>query len=134
MFVRVGTPDSVHVLSVLDGGARGVYHVSGVTRFGPGSQIHLYGSEGTIKYELAPGDRLWGGRRGEKELREIPVSSELEYGWHVEEEFVAAIRGERKVEFTDFATGLRYMKFTAAVAESAASERAIEIAVAAPSS
>ena len=134
MFVRVGTPDSVHVLSVLEGGARGVYHVSGVTRFGPGSQIHLYGSEGTIKYELAPVDRLWGGRRGDKELREIPVPPELEYGWHVEEEFVAAIRGERKVEVTDFATGLRYMKFTAAVAESAASERAIEIAVAEPNS
>src|SRR5437773_856360 len=51
---RVGTPDSVQVLTILAGGAHGLYHVSGVTRFGPGTQIHLYGSEGTIKIELTP--------------------------------------------------------------------------------
>ena len=77
---------------MLDGGARAIYHVSGVTRFGPGSQIHLYGSEGTLKYELAPHDRLWAARRGEAQLSEIPVPPEEEYGWHVEEEFIAAIR------------------------------------------
>lgn len=121
MLVRVGTPDSVQVLTVLESGARGLYHISGVTRFGPGSQIHLYGSEGTLKYELAPHDRLWGGQRGDKELREIPVPPGEEYGWHVEEEFTAAIRGQQQVEFTDFATGARYMEFTEAVATSAAS-------------
>lgn len=127
MLVPVGTPDSVQVLSVLEGGARGIYHVSGVARFGPGSQIHLYGSEGTLKYELSPQDRLWGARQGESQLREIPVPPEQEYGWHVEEEFIAAIRGQRQVEFTDFATGLRYMEFTEAVAASAASGRAVEL-------
>jgi predicted dehydrogenase len=117
--VPVGTPDSVQVLTVLENGARGMYHVSGVTRFGPGSQIHLYGSEGTLKYELAPQDRLWGAQRGETQLHEMAVPPEHEYGWHVEEEFVAAIRGERAVEFTDFATGVRYMEFTEAVAKAA---------------
>ena len=121
MLVRVGTPDSVRVLTVHEGGAQGLYHLSGVTRFGPGSQIHLYGSEGTLKYELAPQDRLLGARRGDKELQEIPIPAEQQYGWHVEEEFVAAIRGRRPVEFTDFATGLRYMEFTEAVARSAES-------------
>jgi predicted dehydrogenase len=121
MLVPVGTPDSVQVITVHEGGARGLYHVSGVTRLGPGSQIHLYGSEGTLKYELAPHDRLWGGRRGDRELKEIAVPPEQEYGWHVEEEFIAAIRGQGKVEFTDFATGVRYMEFTEAVAQSAAS-------------
>jgi predicted dehydrogenase len=127
---RVGTPDSVQVLAALEGGARAIYHISGVTRFGPGSQIHLYGSEGTLKYEMAPHDRLWGARHGENELREISVPPEEEYGWHVEEEFIAAIRGQRKVEFTDFAAGVRYMEFTEAVARSAASGEAVELPLA----
>ncbi|MEX0714308.1 MAG: Gfo/Idh/MocA family oxidoreductase [Pirellulales bacterium] len=130
MPVRVGTPDSVQALTVLDGGARGIYHVSGVTRFGPGSQIHLYGSQGTLKYELAPHDCLSGAERGESQLREIPVPPEQQYGWHVEEEFIAAIRSGRQVEFTDFATGVRYMEFTEAVARSAASGRAVELPLA----
>ena len=127
MSVRVGTPDSVQVLATLDGGAAAIYHLSGVTRFGPGSQIHLYGSQGTLKYELAPQDRLFGAQRGESQLREILVPPEEEYGWHVEEEFIAAIRGQRQVEFTDFATGVRYMEFTEAVARSSASGEAIEL-------
>src|SRR5438132_703028 len=98
---RVGTPDSAQVLAVLEGGARAIYHVSGVTRFGPGTQIHLYGSEGTLKYEISPRDRLLVARRGDEELREIPVPPEKEYAWRVEAEFIGAIRGQEQVEFTD---------------------------------
>ena len=130
MPVRVGTPDSVQVMTVLEGGARAMYHVSGVTRFGPGSQIHLYGSEGTLKYELAPKDRLRAATGGDSELREIAVPAEQEYGWHVEEEFIAAIRGQQKVEFTDFAAGVRYMEFTEAVARSAALGQAVNLPLA----
>jgi predicted dehydrogenase len=127
MPVRVGTPDSVQVLTVLENGARGIYQFSGVTRFAAGSQIQLYGSEGTLKLEFAPQERLWGARRGESELREIPVPPEQQYGWHVEEEFIASIREQRPVEFTDFATGLRYMEFTEAVARSATRGQAVEL-------
>lgn len=127
MLVRVGTPDSIQALTVLAGGARGMYHVSGVSRFGPGSQIHLYGSDGTLKYELSPHDRLWGAQHGESQLREIPVPPEQEYGWDVEAEFIGSIRGERQVTFTDFAAGVRYMEFTEAVVRSAATTRAVEL-------
>ena len=54
----VGTPDSVHVLTQLPGKARGVYHVSGAIRFGPAVQVHLYGSDGTLKYLVEPDDQL----------------------------------------------------------------------------
>lgn len=123
----VGTPDSVQVLTVLEGGARGIYHISSVTRFGPGVQIHLYGSEGTLRYELAPHDRLWGAQRGESELREITIPREKELGWRVEQEFIEAIRGTGPIEFTDFATGVRYMEFTEAVAHSASSGQVVEV-------
>lgn len=124
---RVGTPDSVQVLTMLPSGARGIYHASGVARFGPQTQIHLYGSEGTLKYELSPHDRLWGGRRGEAELREIPVPAGEALDWRVEAEFIAAIRGQERIEFTDFATGVRYMEFTEAVARSAAANAPVEL-------
>jgi predicted dehydrogenase len=127
---RVGTPDSVQVLTILEGGARGLYHFSGVARFGPGSQIHLYGSEGTLKYEILPRDRLWAARRGDKELYEIPIPPEKELSWRVEADFIDAIRGRGRIELTDFETGLRYMEFTEAVARSAAQGEAIDLPLA----
>lgn len=125
----VGTPDSVQVLALSADGVQMIYHVSGVTRFGPGSQIHLYGSEGTLKIELAPHERILGARRGEAELKEITVPAEQRGGWRVEADFVAAIRDGRPIEFTDFATGVRYMEFTEAVARSAATGTAIMLPI-----
>jgi len=119
--------DSVQVLTEIAGGARGLYHLSGVIRFGPGSQIHLYGSEGTIKVEFAPHERLLGARRGDKSLAEIPVPPEQALDWRVEAEFIDAIRGGGKIEFTDFATGVRYMEFTEAVARSAEIGQAVDL-------
>jgi predicted dehydrogenase len=127
---RVGTPDSVQVLTQIEGGARGLYHVSGVTRFGPGTHIHLYGSEGTIKVELAPEPRIMAGRVGDSSLQEIAVPPEKAGSWRVEAEFIGAIRAENKVEFTDFETGVRYMEFTEAVALSAEAGEAIELPLA----
>jgi len=124
---EVGTPDSVHVLTTLRGGARGVYHLSAVMHHGPGMQIHLYGRHGTLKYEFLPEDRLMGAAEGEKELHEIVVPPEKAGQWRVEEEFIQAIRGEGKVELTDFATGVRYMEFTEAVARSAQTGKAVEL-------
>lgn len=124
---RVGTPDSVQVLATLQGGAHAVYHVSGVARFGTGMQIHLYGSEGSLRYDLTPEDRLFAARRGDAGLREIEIPAEKSMGWDVEAEFIGAIRGQRRVEFSDFATGVQYMEFTEAVARSAASGAAVKL-------
>jgi predicted dehydrogenase len=127
---EVGTPDSVHVLTEIPGGARGLYHLSGAVHFGPGLQIHLYGTEGTLRYLLAPDDRLLAARKGDEQLREVSIPSEKAGGWRVEEEFIAAIRGVEQVEFTDFATGVRYMEFTEAVARSARSGSAVALPLA----
>ena len=62
----VTVPDSVQVLTRLEGGARGVYHISGIDLFGPGMQIHLYGSRGTIKYFAEPEERVLIGARGNR--------------------------------------------------------------------
>lgn len=118
--VEVTVPDSVQIVTMIEGGARGIYHCSGITMFGPGKQIHLYGSRGTIRYVISPEEKLFCGRAGDSELRLIDIPAEQRGGWRVEAEFIAAIRGQGRVQFTDFATGIRYMEFTEAVARSAA--------------
>jgi len=128
--VPVGTPDSVQVLTQLENGGRGIYHFSGVTHHGPGRQIHLYGSEGTLRYQMTPSEVLLGGRAGQAQLSEIAIPPDKEYSWRVEEEFVGAIRGEELVQFTDFATGVAYMEFTEAVSRSASTGQAVDLPLA----
>lgn len=125
--VGVDVPDAVHILTEIAGGARGLYHLSNVAHFGPGMQIHLYGSEGTLKYVFDGEDQLLGARRGESKLQSISIPADQAGGWRVEQEFINAIRGIEPVQFTDFATGVRYMDFTTAVARSAQSGQTVEV-------
>jgi predicted dehydrogenase len=129
----VGTPDSVQVLTVLKDGARASYHLSGVTPFGQGAGIHLYGSDGVLCYDLT-NDRLHGASRTsvtrttEKEtLPEIPVPKEKARVWQVEADFVDSIRLGLPVQLTNFETGVAYMEFTEAVARSARSGVAVKL-------
>lgn len=114
---RVGTPDSVQVLTTQEDGSVGVYRLSGVVHHGPGLGVALYGSEGTLVYDLTR-DVIRGARRGEPALAPLAVPAKLVGGWQVEDDFIAAIRREREVVNTTFATGVRYMQFTEAVARS----------------
>jgi predicted dehydrogenase len=124
---QADVPDSVQIVTQLAGGARGLYHLSGVALHGPGHQIHLYGSRGTIKLLVAPQETLLIGRAGDATLSEPDIPPDQRGGWRVEAEFIGAIRGEETVKFTDFATGVRYMEFTEAVHRSAAENRPVEL-------
>ncbi len=125
--VAASVPDSVQVVTELENGGRGLYHTSGVCLFGPGQQIHIYGSLGTIKYEISPVERLLTGRAGDAQLLEFQIPKEKRGGWRVEAEFIGAIRGQEKVRLTDFATGVKYMEFTEAVARSAQSRAPVPL-------
>lgn len=114
----VTIPESLQVVTRLQGGANAIYHLSGSILFGPGLQIHLYGDHGTIKVHFTPEEKIFVGHLGEDEMKEIQVPPEEQGDWRVEAEFIGAIRGQEIVHFTDFATGVEYMKFTEAVAQS----------------
>lgn len=129
----VGTPDSVQVLSVLTNGARASYHLSGVTPFGQGAAIQLYGTEGVLYYDLL-NDRIHGASSTHAaasallgSLREIPIPEEKARGWQVEADFVDSIRLGTPVQLTNFETGVAYMEFTEAVARSARSGMAVKL-------
>jgi predicted dehydrogenase len=123
----VTVPDSLQIVTQLEGDARGIYHFSGVTLFGPGKQIHLYGSRGTIKYHMEPREEMFCGYAGDTALRPLIVPPEKQERWRVEAEFIGAIRGEEKVRLNDFETSLRYMEFTDAVARSAATNLPVDL-------
>ncbi len=115
--VRVGTPDCVDVLTTHENDARGSFRLSGVVWHDARHEIALYGSGGTLVYDLLR-DEIRGAKRSDPALRPMPVPKALRAGWQVESDFIAAIRGERPVTRTDFATGVAYMQFTEAVARS----------------
>ena len=110
-------PDTVHILTELPTGARGIYHLSGVAHHAGTFAIELYGSRGSLKYDLIA-DRLLAGSDADDNLSEVSVPAERQGAWRVESDFVEAIRGGIRPSLTDFAAGVRYMEFTEAVERS----------------
>lgn len=111
-------PDSLQVLTQTAGGARGVYHLSGTVLFGPGKQIHLYGTRGTVKITFGTREQVFVGHHSQGELREIEIPAAERGHWRVEAEFIGAIRGQEPVKYTTFEDAVQYMEFTEAVYES----------------
>jgi predicted dehydrogenase len=89
--------------------------------------VTLYGSEGMLRYDLAA-DRLTGANQRGEQLHEIDIPPHEAGGWRVEADFIDSIRNGTPVRLTDFATGVRYMEFTEAVARSAELGRAVDLA------
>ena len=114
---RVGTADSVQVVTSYKGGASGPYRLSGVLWHAAGTSAALFGSEGTLVYDFAR-DEIRGARRGHSTVRPIPIPDDRRGAWTAEADFVAAIRGERPVARTTFLAAVRSMQFTEAVARS----------------
>jgi predicted dehydrogenase len=123
---RVGTPDSVQVLTTQSDGSRGIYRLSGVLHHGPGLSVTLHGSQGTIAYDLTR-DEIRGASRKETELKRLEIPEALKGGWSVESDFIAAIREGQPVTHTSFEDGVRYMQFTEAVARSSRHSTPVEL-------
>ena len=90
--VDVDVPDHVDIITELPGGAQGTYQFSSVSGLGQGPGAWLFGSKGTLHFDQAS-NKLFGGKPGDKELREITIPPEKAGKWRVEEEFANAIRG-----------------------------------------
>ena len=122
---RVGMFDTLMISTELASGALAQYAFSGVTRFAGHDTVEIFGSDGTIRYDLTANE-ITGARKGDKELKPIPVPKEMLREWTVEREFIDAIRTGKDAH-PDFYDGLKYMEFTEAVYRSAESGRRIDL-------
>ncbi|MBC8280536.1 MAG: hypothetical protein H8E48_07110 [Chloroflexi bacterium] len=115
--VDISIPDHVNIIAELANGAQANMQFSAVTGLSSGNGVWIYGSEGTLHVDGA--QNVYGGKRGDEKLAEIPNPEEGRAVWRVEEEFCNAIRGTEKITRTPFEVGLHYMEFTEAVTRSA---------------
>ena len=123
--VSITVPDHVNIIAELANGAQANMNFSAVTGLSPGNGVWIYGSEGTIHVDASL--NVYGGRRGEDKLSEIPNPQEGQAYWRVEEEFCNAIRGTEEITRTPFNVGLHYMEFTEAVTRSAQTAQAVAL-------
>ncbi|HLZ73077.1 MAG TPA: Gfo/Idh/MocA family oxidoreductase [Dehalococcoidia bacterium] len=122
----VTIPDHVEIIADMACGGIAHFQFSAVTGLMRPTEAWIWGTEGTLRYDQAT-RTLFGGRRGDKELTPIEVPAEQQGTWRVEEDFVAAVRGEQPVRLTSFEDGVRYMEFSEAVARSAASGQSVSL-------
>jgi len=120
-------PDNLQIVAQFENNIRGIYHMSGVSMFGPGKQIHLYGSRGTIRVYFGDREKVMIGHSGEEAMHEAAIPDDMLGRWRVEEEFVNAIRGKEPVKLNDFATATKYMEFIEAVAVSRTEDRSVSL-------
>lgn len=120
----VRVPEHLDVIASLVCGAQAHLQISSVTGMAGPAAAWLFGSEGTLRFSE---NRLFVGRRGDAELVEVAIPAAEEGRWRVEEEFVAAIRGQEPVTHTTFEDGVKYMDFTEAVYRSLASGAAVAL-------
>ena len=111
----VRVPEHVDITADMACGAQLHMQVSSVTGLAGAPEAFLFGTEGTLRYA---DNNLYGGKRGDSALQEIPIPDHEAGGWRVEEEFVNAIRGEEKITHSPPETGVKYMEFTEAVTRS----------------
>ncbi len=108
----VQIPERLSV-QALWGSARLEMSQSTISEGAPRLGYQLQGTEGVLDYDITSGRMAIS--RPDGGIEEIEYARLPEGGWSVERDFIAAIRESLAVTRTDFATGLRYMRFTDAV-------------------
>ncbi len=88
--------------------------------------IELYGSEGTLRYNIDT-DEILGARIGDTGLQPMTIPTDLRREWRAEAEFIEAVRSGNREGSPSFTEGIKYMEFTEAVYRSAAEGRAIDL-------
>ena len=121
----VSIPDHIDILYDLANGAQVHMQMSATSGLNRGSQIWMFGTEGTIHVDSQR--RVWAGKRGDSELTEVPNPPENQARYRVEEQFGNAIRGTEIVDMVAFETGVHYMEWTEAVGRSAMTGQAVHL-------
>ena len=124
---EVIVPDLLTVLCHFANGAEGVLEFSGIDALAGGDRLEVYGDSGTMTYDFGS-DAINVGRVGDRALHAMEITPELEGGWHVEDDFIAAVKSKGRIKpQPDFEVGVGYMRVVQAVADSRAQNEWVEI-------
>jgi predicted dehydrogenase len=117
---EVQVPDLLTVLCTFENGAEGVLEFSGINALPAGDRLEVYGDSGTMAYDFG-NDTVQAGKNGDRAMHTVELTKDLEGGWQVEDDFLAAVKSRGKVRpHPDFEDGVRYMRVVQAVADSRA--------------
>jgi predicted dehydrogenase len=122
--VPVDVPDHVVAIVELPGGVLATIEQSATPRPEP-NVATIFGTKGSLRVDVIR--RRLERAEGAGPWRRISIPAKERGRWRVERDFIDAIRLGTPVTLTDFETGWRYMAFTDAAVESAATGRRIEI-------
>lgn len=122
---KVHIPDAVWVTARMVSGAIAQYSLSGIAHAGGGDRIEVYGSAGTLVYDI-DNDRLLGAGLDEGTLKEITLPDDESKGWEVEMDFIRVVRGQMDPS-PSFDDGVAYMDVVEATARSCHSGMRIEL-------
>ncbi len=126
---EVVIPDMLTVLCTFENGAEGVLEFSGISALGSSDRLEVYGDAGTMTYDFAS-DVIRAGKPGDRDLHDVKLTPDIEGGWRVEDDFIAAVKSKGKVRpRPDFKEGVRYMRVVQAVADSRARNEWVQIKV-----
>jgi predicted dehydrogenase len=120
----VRIPEHIDVIAEMACGTQLHIQISAATGLAGESEAFIFGDGGTLRFA---DNKLYGAKRGEKELKEIKIPAKDEGSWQVEREFIDAIRGKGIIRLTTFVDGVKYMEFTEAVAQSIAQGKAVAL-------
>src|SRR5215213_4871316 len=93
---EVIVPDLLTVLCQFESGAEGVLEFSGVDELCREDRLEGDGDAGTMQYEVGS-ETIRAGKVGDVDLHEVEITPELEGGWTVEDDFLAAVRSRGRV-------------------------------------
>jgi predicted dehydrogenase len=111
-------PDALTVLCAFANGMEGALEFSGVDALAPADRLEVYGDLGTLTYDFGS-DVVHAGQIGDRALHVAELTPDLETNWHVEDDFIAAVRSRGRIRpHPDFEDGVRYMRVVQAVADS----------------
>ena len=128
---EIRIPQIVNIQGRLTSGAAAVEHHSGLALHAEENAVTIFGARGTLRVDFM--ESIQFGQAGAP-LAPLEVPPERTYDWHVEEDFIAAVRAARRGESwsvsqigPDFFEGAKYMRKIQAIHDSAQSGRTIRL-------
>lgn len=109
--IEVTIPDAVSVLGHYSNGAKFLFDVSSVDSLSPVNEFRLNAERGSLRFNFGL-EKLYLSETASGVEKEVQPDTGTAHGWRVEADFVDSIRSQKPVTLTDFADGLRYMRFT----------------------